>query len=221
MSGLLARMHGLFVASSHAQIDRLEDPAIMSWQLLRETDEDLHRLRQTLVAAAGRSRHIERALGQLDQQIENHQHRAQGCLTRGDEAGARHQLSLKLRLQRERAEMQALGERHKEWLAGLREERATLLRERESLASQARMIGLRQRLGAATPGTSDDAYSRLMQRRERMARYAQAESTDMDALIGAQGLRREELGELPVDEAADLDAALNELRAQIQAEDAR
>ncbi len=215
MPTLWKRLDELFTARSHAVIDQLEDPAQMSQQLLRELDQDIDALRGQLVASLARQRKLQQSLGRLNRQVDAHGQRASKALQAGDEVTARHQLTLKLKLQQESSALQELSAQQERWSTGLREERSVLLREREELSSQARLIQLRSDLNDGINAPMKDAYSASLQRRERMGRYSAQTESGLDELLAAQSLRREELDVQPQQDDSQVEEALAQLKSEL------
>ncbi len=215
MPNLWSRVQEMFEADSHATLDRLENPAHMSQHLIREVDSDLHALRQRLVAAVSRMRQLDQALRVIGEQHQEQHHRAAAALSAGDESLARHHLGLHCKLEGELKQVQELAANHRQWVEGLRAERASLLRERESLGSQARLINLRAGLQGSSAPPEPELYSKVMRRRERMDRYAQQMLGSLDDLLAAQTLRREELGDTEPAEDAAVSAALAQLKLDL------
>ena len=213
MPGLWKRMEDIFTANSHAKLDQLENPQHMSQQLLRELDEELEALRPRLVHCLATQRKLSQSCSKLQQQIQQHHDNAQTALSAGDEERARQQLSLKLRFEQELQQVHELASQNDRWAAALKQERSELLREREDLCSQARLIQLRSGLGLSDSRTP---YAQSMQRRERMERYAQSPQNSLNELLASHTLRREELGSGEDEQAVD--AALQGLKAANQKE---
>lgn len=220
MPSVWKRMQEMFTANSHAQLDQLENPAHMSQQLLRDLDDELDTLRRELLASVSREHKIESSLKALRSQALNHQQQARRALARQDEAPARHHLKLTLKLDAEVSQMEQLAAQQARCSDGLRNERSHLLREREELTSQARVISLRSALQVNGGDISRDLYSKSLQRRERMARYSERLNSGLDELVAAQTLRAEEIGQVQLDDDDALDEAVNSLKRQLETEDA-
>ena len=220
MPGIWKRIEHIFAANAHANLDEMENPAHMSQHILRELDQELDQLRQQLVAAVSREHKIKHSLTAITNPISAHQNKARTALSNGDEALAKHHLSLQLKLQQEASQLQELAGKQQRWSEALRNERTALLREREELSSQARIVSLRAGLNISKPGASKDLYSQSLQRRERMARYSASVDNGFDELIAAQTLRAEELGDMPSSSDLDIDAAMNALKLDITQEHA-
>lgn len=218
MPSLWKRMEQMFTASSHARLDQLENPAHMSQQILRDLDDELDTLRKQLLASASRERKIKTSLDTLKNQTEMHSARAREALSNDNETQARHHLNLGLKLEREVTQLEQLAVQQSAWSNSLRDERAHLLREREELSSQARVISLRSALQMDGSDVSGDLYSKSIQRRERMARYSEKLDGGLDELISAQALRAEELGQARLPDESALDDAFNALKREIDAE---
>ncbi len=218
MPSLWKRMEQMFTASSHARLDQLENPAHMSQQILRDLDDELDTLRKQLLASASRERKIKTSLDTLKNQAEMHSARAREALSNDNETQARHHLNLGLKLEREVTQLEQLAVQQSAWSNSLRDERAHLLREREELSSQARVISLRSALQIDGSDVSGDLYSKSIQRRERMARYSEKLDGSLDELISAQALRAEELGQARLPDELALDDAFNALKREIDAE---
>ena len=205
MPSLWNRMRDIVSASSHASLDAIENPAVMSQQLMREIDDDLQEVSQ-------------RKLGQT---ATSHAQRARTALQLGQEDQARHQLALQLQLDTEIEALTELAASQRQWIDSLKRERATLLREREELGAQARVIQLREGLQADQPRNGPDPYSRAMQRRDRMRGYCDRVEAGLHDLRAAQELRQEELDHAPGAAAAsepDVEAALAALKNDMQQE---
>ena len=220
MPSVWKRMQEMFTANSHARLDQLENPAHMSQQLLRDLDDELDTLRRELLASVSREHKIESSLKALRGQAHNHQQQARRALTQQDEAPARHHLKLKLKLDAEVTQMEQLAAQQSRCSDSLRDERSHLLREREELSSQARVISLRSALHVNGGDIGRDLYSKSLQRRERMARYSQQLNSGLDELVAAQTLRAEEIGQVQLDDDDALDEAMNNLKRQLETEDA-
>lgn len=220
MPSLWKRMEQMLTANSHARLDQLENPAHMSQQILRDLDDELDGLRKQLLASVSRERKINASLGVLCKQSEAHDQRARQALSDGNEANARHHLNLKLKLEREIEQLQQLCQQQSCWTTSLREERAHLLREREELGSQARVISLRKALQMDGTDVSGDLYSKSVRRRERMARYSEQVDGGLDELISAQALRAEELGQAQASDDLALEDALSALKRDLDQENA-
>ncbi len=220
MPSVWKRMQTMFTANSHAQLDQLENPAHMSQQLLRDLDDELDGVRRQLLASVSREHKIETSLKGLRSQALNHAQQARRALTQQDEAHARHYLKLKLKLEAEVAQLEQFAAQQALCSGSLRDERAHLLREREELSSQARVISLRSVLQVHGGDASRDLYSKSIQRRERMARYSEQLNGGLDELVAAQTLRAEEMGQAQVDDDGALDDALNNLKREMNKEDA-
>lgn len=218
MPSLWKRMEQMFTAGSHARLDQLENPAHMSQQILRDLDDELDTLRKQLLASASRERKIKTSLDTLKNQAQMHNARAREALSNDNETQARHHLNLGLKLEREVAQLEQLTVQQSVWSNSLRDERAHLLREREELSSQARVISLRSALQIDGSDVSGDLYSKSIQRRERMARYSEKLDGGLDELISAQALRAEELGQARLPDELALDDAFNALKREIDAE---
>lgn len=218
MPSLWKRMEQMLTANSHARLDQLENPAHMSQQILRDLDDELDVLRKQLLASVSRERKINASLDALKDQSTAHNARAREALAKADETQARHHLNLRLKLEREVAQLEQLATQQSAWTASLRDERAHLLREREELSSQARVISLRSALQIDGSDVSGDLYSKSIQRRERMARYSEKLDGGLDELISAQALRAEELGQARLPDECALDDAFDALKREIDAE---
>lgn len=220
MPSLWKRMEQMLTANSHARLDQLENPAHMSQQILRDLDDELDGLRKQLLASVSRERKINASLVVLRKQSEAHDQRARQALSDGNEANARHHLNLKLKIEREIEQLQQLCQQQSCWTTSLREERAHLLREREELGSQARVISLRKALQMDGTDVSGDLYSKSVRRRERMARYSERVDGGLDELISAQALRAEELGQAQASDDLALEDALSALKRDLDQENA-
>ncbi|MGJ8669353.1 MAG: PspA/IM30 family protein [Oceanococcus sp.] len=212
MPGLWKRMEDMFTANSHAALDQVENPAHMSQQLLRELDAELDTLRPRLVECLATERKINQSRDKLNAQLIQHEKRAQSAILAKDETTARQQLRMKLQLEQEHEQLGGMAEQQAQWVAALKEERDELLREREELSSQARLISLRNGLrgSAATHG----GYGQSLQRRERMTRYAERSGNGLNQLMASQNLRREELQQNSRDDEFAVDQALQQLKAE-------
>lgn len=211
MSGIWMRMQEIFAANSHAALDQIEDPQRMSRQILRDIDADLTALRQRMVAVLARGKTLRAERAKLERRRESAQRQAAEALRAGDESQARRQLETRLRCEREYAALAEPLQEAEQALEVLRAERDALLREREDLASQARLIQYR---GATDTGLSD-LYSRSLRRRERMAEFAQSWQTGSRSLAAARELREEELGHERDDDSGAIEDALARLRADL------
>ena len=218
MPGLWKRMEEMFTANSHAALDQVENPAHMSQQLLRELDTELDALRPRLVECLATERKVSQSRDKLKLQIAQHAKRAQTALLAKDEAGARQQLRIKLQLEQEHVQLGAMAEQQAQWVAALKEERTELLREREELSSQARLISLRNGLHSTAAARS--SYGQSLQRRERMTRYAERSGNGLNELWASQHLRREELQQNKQDDEFAVDQALEQLKAETSEEHA-
>lgn len=189
MSTLWTRMREIVTANSHAQLDALENPALIGCQLLREVDGDLQALRGQLVQALGRQRQLEASLARERAQQDEAQSRARRAVQTGDDDLARGQLQRAARAGQSVEAITALLQDQQQWVADLKRERDARLSEREELAGQARLLSLQ-------PLAADrrDDYQRVLARRDRMRELRARAGGDREQLRAAQELRDEELG---------------------------
>lgn len=211
MSGLWLRMQEIFNANGHAALDQLENPIKMSQQLMRDLDQDLHQLRQRLVVTLARGKTLRAERSQLAARGSTAQHLATQAVVAGDDAAARRQLEIQLRAERDAALLAEPLREAEAALSALRGERDALLRERDELASQARLI----QLGSQPDDLAEDLYSRSLRRRERMAGFADQWRHGSRSVMAAQELRDEELGTAASGASDQVEIALQALKAEL------
>lgn len=217
MPTIFQRLEDIFTANSHAALDQIENPARMSQQLLRELDEDLNKLRGQLVAALARQRQLEQAQEKQQNKLSRCIDQARKAVVAEDEILARKKLGHKIRAEQELEQIQILRQQQNELVTALRQEREQLLQEREELGGQMRLIQIRNEFDPARHGKTN-IYSRSMQRRERMAGYAQSEHLEINEIIAGQSLRSEELDQCQEQTTDTIEAELTQLKAAIQQE---
>ncbi len=215
MPNLWSRMNRIVTSNGHAALDKIENPLHMSQGILREVDDALERVRHALLTALSRFRQLEQACASLRKAVQHTTDRARKAVQQGDDARARDCLALQLGQQRELDQLEQMLEKQQTWLDSLRTERAALIAERQELASQARLIQLSQGL-VGSAADAADPYTASQQRRERMANYAGRTETQVHELQSAQTLRAEEAGPQLDAERLDVDAALEQLKRELQ-----
>src|ERR1700757_1287719 len=92
MATLFARIRGLVVAQAHEAVDRVEDPQIMSHQLVRDLTTELAAANRGLVAALGAERQLQRSRERMSKEAGDWECSAETLLRKGEEGLAREAL---------------------------------------------------------------------------------------------------------------------------------
>jgi len=104
---LLVRLKDLLTARAHALLSKLEDPACMAEQVLREMEEELDGLRQRAALVIALERRLHRELEHQQAQVRRWQGQARLALAHGREDLARWALARRLQQQDSAEELEA------------------------------------------------------------------------------------------------------------------
>ncbi len=219
MTGIMDRIRGLFVANAHDSVDQLENPAIMSRQILRELGDDIDRSRQGLVKAVAAERELEHRLAELGKETERLESRARVLLDKDQEAEAREIVARQLARQRDAYAVAQHLTRARTASKRLRTQLERLQQERNEARSRSNLIALTSRSQDAlrVAGACNDSFSTAMHRRDRLDEYARRVGVDdFEAEAAAELQAAEDEGHDAVDlslREQDIDEAMARLRA--------
>ena len=208
---LLVRIREMVSAHSHHALDEIENPEVMSQQMLRELGDDLARANHALVSALGAEKHLLRQQQQARAEAAEWHARAERMLVSsgGGEALARSALERAVAAE-VRASEQALPlETAGKGVRRLREQAARLKSEWENARVRCAQIAANQQaaeaLGAAT--RFGDHYSRAMERAHRLDQLSRK-----SAVFDCQAEAASEL----LGEQEKLDGEIARIEQQIQ-----
>lgn len=220
---LLVRIREMVSAHSHHVLDEVENPHVMSQQMLRELSDDLARANHALVTALGAEKHLERQQQQARTEAAEWNTRAERMLVSSGEALARSALERAIAAEARAAEQEKPLETARKSVQRLREQTARLKAEWENARVRCAQFAANQQaaeaLGAAT--RFGDQYSRAMDRARRLDQLSRkSASFDCEAeaaaeLLGEQDKLDREIAH--VDRTAAVDDAMAALRERIAA----
>ena len=218
---LLVRIREMVSAHSHHALDEIENPEVMSQQMLRELGDDLARANQALVTALGAEKHLLRQQQQARAEAAEWQSRAERMLVSSGEALARSALERAVAAEARAAEQEIPLETARKGVQRLRDQTARLKTEWEQARLRCAQIAANQQaaeaLGAAT--RFGDHYSRAMDRARRLDQLTRKSATfDCQAeaaseLLGEQEKLDSEIAR--VDKEAAVNDALVALKKRI------
>jgi phage shock protein A len=96
--GIISRAETVLASNFNALIARFEEPGRDLRHLLGEMNEQIHAAQRELIRVLGEKKRNEAELGELEQQIEKWQRRAELAVQKGDDALAREALAQKQRV---------------------------------------------------------------------------------------------------------------------------
>src|SRR5579885_3692354 len=89
MPSLFARVRKLAVAQAHHAVDEMEDPQVMSHQLIRELVDEVQAAQRSLVASLAAERQVDRSRERMSRQAAGWEGKAEALLRAGKEPLAR------------------------------------------------------------------------------------------------------------------------------------
>lgn len=220
---LLVRIREMVSAHSHHALDEIENPEVMSQQMLRELGDDVARANHALVSALGAEKHLLRQQQQARAEAAEWQARAERMLVSGGEPLARSALERAVAAEARAAEQEKPLETARKGVQRLREQTARLKREWEDARVRCAQIAANQHaaeaLGAAT--RFGDHYSRAMERARRLDHLSRKSAAfDCEAEAASELLGEQERldGDIArVDRQVAVDDAMAALKARIAA----
>ncbi len=220
---LLVRIREMVSAHSHHALDEIENPEVMSQQMLRELGDDLARANHALVTSLGAEKHLLRQQQQARAEAAEWQARAERMLVTSGEALARSALERAIAAEARAAEQEKPLETARKGVQRLREQTSRLKTEWENARLRCAQIAANQQaaeaLGAAT--RFGDHYSRAMDRARRLDQLTRKSATfDCQAEAASELLGELEKLDIEiarVDQQAAVDDAMSALRARIAA----
>lgn len=220
---LLVRIREMVSAHSHHALDEIENPEVMSQQMLRELGDDLARANHAFVSALGAEKNLLRQQQQARSEAADWQARAERMLVSSGEALARSALERAVAAEVRATEQEKPLETARKGVQRLREQTARLKAEWETARVRCAQIAANQQaaeaLGAAT--RFGDHYSRAMERARRLDQLSRKSAVfDCQAeaaseLLGEQERLDREIAR--VDKQAAVDDAMAALKARIAA----
>jgi len=196
--GIFDRFGKLVSSNVNALLDKAEDPDKSVGLLVEEMRDQIRRGRQEVISAVAAEKQLRARVGELDQQIETWQRRAELAVKAGDEALAREALLFKKRLVEERDRAEAHRAAQRTQALQLREDLAAAdvkLREVEAKKGtivarykQAQAGGGVEALGADGKGPNPfDELRRMEEKVERAAAEGEAMEEARDVLAKPLG----------------------------------
>jgi phage shock protein A len=225
MATLLSRIRGLVVAEAHHAVDRVEDPQMMSHQLVRGLTTELAAANRGLVAALGAERQLQRSRERMGQEAADWERTAETLLRKGEEGLTREALQRAVTLHQGASALERPLQRSGQAVERLRGQVARLRSELCQVRQRVAVIDVHQAASRALrrAGAVDDAYSRALDRAQELERYERkAEVADCEAEAAGELLDEQDRLERPVAQLgadAAVDEALQALRSRIAAHD--
>jgi phage shock protein A len=221
MATLFARIRGLVVAQAHHAVDQVEDPQLMSHQLVRDLGAELAAANRGLVAALGAERQVQRSRERMGQEAADWERSAETLLRKGDEASARQALERAVSLRQGASALTQPLQRAGRTVERLRGQVARLRAELGRVRQRVVVIDVQHAAAAAlrNAGAADDACTRALDRAQELERFERkSELMDCEAeaageLLDEQDRLEHSIGRLNTDTAVD--EALAALRARI------
>jgi len=226
MATLFARIRGLVAAQAHEAVDRVEDPQVMSHQLVRELTTELAAANRGLVAALGAERQLQRSRERMNQEAADWERSAETLLRKGDEALTREALERAVSLRQGAAAFAQPLERAARTAQRLRSQVARLRAELGRVRQRVAVIDVQHAATAAlrSAGAAEDACSRALDRAQELERYERkAEVGDCEAEAAGELLDQQDRLERSVARVnadAAVDEALAALRSRVAAQPA-
>ncbi len=215
---LLVRIREMVSAHSHHALDEIENPQVMSQQMLRDLGDDLARASHALVTALGAEKHLLRQQAQSRAEAAEWNMRAERMLLSSGEALARSALERAVLAEARVVEQEKPLETARKGVQRLREQTARLKQEWDSARVRCAQIAANQQaaeaLGAATK--FGDHYSRAMERARRLDQLSRksamfdCEAEAASELLGEQQKLDAEIARV------DRDAAVNDAMAALK-----
>lgn len=223
MATLFARIRGLVLAQAHHAVDQVEDPQLMSHQLVRDLTAELAAANRGLVAALGAERQVQRSRERMGQEAADWERSAETLLRRGDEALAREALERAVSLRQGAAALAQPLQRAGRSVERLRGQVARLRGELGRVRQRVAVIDVQHAATAALrhAGTADDACTRALDRAQELERFERkSEAADCEAEAAGELLDEQdrlERGLSRVNTDTAVDEAMAALRARVAA----
>lgn len=220
---LLLRIREMVTAHSHHTLDEIENPQIMSQQMLRDLGEDLARANRALVTALGAEKQLLRQQQQARAEAAEWQVRAERVLATSGEALARSAMERAVGAETRANEQEKPLETARRTVQRLREQVSRLKSEWETARARCAQIAANQNAAQALGAASrmGDHYSRAMDRAQRLDQLSRKSAAmDCEAEAAAELLGEHEQLDREVaraDQNAAVDAAMESLKAKIAA----
>lgn len=216
---LLVRIREMVSAHSHHALDEIENPQVMSQQMLRELGDDLARANHALVTALGAEKHLLRQQAQSRAEAAEWNTRAERMLVSSGEALARSALERAVAAEARAVEQEKPLETARNGVQRLRDQAARLKQEWDSARVRCAQIAANQQaaeaLGAATKFS--DQYSRAMERARRLDQLSRKSAVfDCEAEAASELLGEQEKLDVEITRV-ERDTAVNDAMAALKA----
>ena len=227
MATLFARIRGLVLAQAHETVDRVEDPQVMSHQLVRDLTTELAAANRGLVAALGAERQLQRSRERMGREAGDWESSAETLLRKGEEGLAREALERAVSLRQGASALAQPLERAGRTVERLRSQVGRLRTELCRVRQRVAVIDVHQAAAHALrgAGAADDAYTRALDRAQELDRYERkAETGECEAeaageLLDEQDRLERNVARLGADAAVD--EAMAALRSKLAAQAAQ
>lgn len=210
--GLIKRVSNLVTANLNDLLDGCEDPEAMLRQAVREMETALGRLMDGAARAIAHHKIFARQQSEQQAAVAQRMRSAELALARGDEGAARRELRRKLEheqlaatLEQQVAAAEALGDRLRGEVAGMRLKLAEARRKLAEITARNRAAAARRKFVAALP--SDAPTGDFMSAFDRIAAKVEQSEAESEALLELLG---GEAGGDPLE--ADVEAELRAMR---------
>lgn len=218
MATLLSRIRGLVVAQAHHTVDQVEDPQVMSHQLVRDLTTELAAANRGLVAALGAERQLQRSRERMAQEGADWERTAETLLRKGEESMTREALERAVSLSQGAEALAQPLERAGRMVERLRSQVARLRSELGRVRQRVAVIDVHQAAARAlrSAGQADDAYTRAMDRAQELDRYERkSETTDCESEAAGELLDEQDRLERSV-ARVNADAAVDQAMAALR-----
>ncbi|MGC8530105.1 MAG: PspA/IM30 family protein [Leptospirillia bacterium] len=142
--GLLNRMKTIFQSQANVALDNLEDPKAMIAQQLRNLDDKLQKARGELVKAMAEVKLLEQKMGEISEQVDLYQQRAEKAVAAGNDDLARKALLEKSRLSGELSDLTKQRDDQKKIVDELSGDLDSLTAMRDDFARKQSNLALRE-----------------------------------------------------------------------------
>lgn len=216
MSGLFSRVSAVMTANLHEAVDQIEDPAVMSRQLMREWAQEIDHSRRALLQAAATCKTLERRIDQLAPKARRWKNQAEAQLKADHENEAKESLRRALLLEESVDALnttltQARGSKQR-----LADRLAKIKNDQLRAQAQASVIDARSKL----VGTAESPLLAAAARRDRMQHFSDR-LQHSECLIEAEteiGLD-DELSDDHLMQENRLDDAMNAMKQRLENSD--
>lgn len=218
---LFVRIREMVSAHSHHALDEVENPQVMSQQMLRDLGEDLASANRALVTALGAEKHLERQQQQARAEAADWHARAERMLVTTGEALARPALERAVAADSRAVEQEKPLEVARKSVQRLRDQVERLKAEWDTARVRCAQIAANQNAAQALGAANrfGDQYSRAMQRAHRLDQLSRKSAVfDCEAEAAAELLGEHDKLDREIaraDQADAVDTALEALKSRI------